>query len=388
MVEKPRLDPLNWRHFQNPAFDGVRQGLRNLTLKRRVGKCATMSSLNKKLQFFNALPAGATSDRVLARPEEALVIFDRKLKQLSPEFRKWVTRFPNRYEVQSGEALKRLEDFPKHALKLAQIAKDISPRSLTIIAIGGGSIGDFAGFFASVFKRGVGLVHVPTTWLSAIDSSHGGKTGLNLGTVKNQVGTFYPARRTTLIRSLLELQPQARLEEAMGELAKIAIIDGGAWTKRLTAPTSEVFWSALPSAIEAKMKVVKRDPFEIKGHRQILNLGHTIGHVLEGAHGWAHGRAVARGLYFTLDYSFQAGAITQPDYDRLEIFIRDRCGLKRENPQPLKSEVFVELLSADKKRAGKNTVTFIFIKKFGRVQRQAVVLRDLLNEARRQRMVR
>lgn len=246
-------------------------------------------------------------------PTSTLVIFDRRLETVSPAFRRWVRQFPYRYAVSSGEKLKQLRQFPVHFENIAEIAAPLTPRSMTVVAVGGGSVGDFAGFFASVYKRGVSLVHIPSTWLAAIDSSHGGKTALNNGRTKNQLGTFYPASQVLLERELLESQPSQRIQDGMGELGKIAIIDGGTWVRQLEASRlrgADLLWKFLKPAIQAKMKIVSRDPREQTGTRQILNLGHTVGHVFEAHYGWSHGHAVAQGLFFALDFALQRGDLS------------------------------------------------------------------------------
>ena len=183
------------------------------------------------------------------------------------------------YFVRSGEVLKDVADFPAHVLELHVLSEGISPKDLTFISLGGGSVGDFAGFVASIYKRGVSLIHVPTTWLSAIDSAHGGKTALNLAQAKNQIGTFYAAEQVWLVEDLLLQQPEARLQEAWGEIFKTALLDLSVWhsIQRMKKYDSKSLFAVMKILIAAKMKVVKKDPFEEAGHRHLLNLGHTVG---------------------------------------------------------------------------------------------------------------
>src|SRR6185295_5151716 len=114
-------------------------------------------------------------------------------------FRNWLKKFPCRYGVKSGESLKDLEKFPGHCKAILQMTEKIETRPLQLIAVGGGSVGDFAGFVASTLKRGVPLIHVPSTWLAAIDSTHGGKTALNVAGIKNQIGTFKQAEKIIVV---------------------------------------------------------------------------------------------------------------------------------------------------------------------------------------------
>lgn len=327
----------------------------------------------------------------IADPNQALVIYDQRLRQVSREFQSWLERFPFQYAVRSGESLKDLDAFAGHAKKISKIASSLPSRRMSVIAAGGGSVGDFAGFFASVYKRGVPLLHMPSTWLAAVDSSHGGKTALNVNGVKNQFGTFYPAERVLLVRSLLETQPVERAQEALAELAKIALIDGGDWTRELERArlkNERLIWKFLPFAIESKLKIVRRDPREVNGIRQVLNLGHTVGHVLESVHGWAHGRAVGQGLFFALEFSLNRKMLAVREAQRALTLLEGPCGLRRETPKPISERTFRSLLTQDKKREARDQVTFIFLKRIGKVERVPVPVDEIVHEARRQGLVR
>ncbi|MCB0368948.1 MAG: hypothetical protein KDD45_05710, partial [Bdellovibrionales bacterium] len=156
----------------------------------------------------------------------SILIYDKYL-QKNPSLNKWIEQFSFSLPVKAGENLKQLNQFEKHLLTLLKIVEKAKTKNITIVALGGGSLGDFAGFLASVFKRGVPLIHIPSTWLSAIDSSHGGKTALNVAGYKNQIGTFYPANKIYIIKNLLLTQPQVRLADSMGEVLKTILINGG-----------------------------------------------------------------------------------------------------------------------------------------------------------------
>ena len=140
-----------------------------------------------QLQFYSKWPSAQG-----LQPKRSLIIVDQKVRK-HPALQKWLQKFPFVYTVEAGETLKQIENFPGHIEKILKISQSISERPLQIICIGGGSVGDFAGFVASVFKRGVDLVQIPSTWLSAVDSAHGGKNALNSKSAKNQIGTFHPA---------------------------------------------------------------------------------------------------------------------------------------------------------------------------------------------------
>jgi 3-dehydroquinate synthase len=320
-------------------------------------------------------------------PDLTILIYDNILEKVSEEFRSFLGLFPIRFGVDSGEKLKSIESFSSFCEKLSRSGFDLPPRKITVLAAGGGSLGDFAGFFASVYKRGVRLVHLPTTWLAAIDSAHGGKTALNIGGAKNQIGTFYTADSTVLVRSILLAQGSDRVFDAMGELAKIALIDGGSWVSRLESSPlidADLLWKFLKPAIESKMKVVRRDPREEKGLRQVLNLGHTLGHVLESEMQMSHGAAVAQGLFFALEFSHQKRFLKDAAFERA-MCLMAQLGLAPHPPaQALSDMALTRRLLQDKKRDSQGEVTFIFLREVGRCERRSVPVSEIVAEARRQ----
>jgi len=324
------------------------------------------------------------------------LIFDRRLLRSVPGFRRWVGEFSASDGVTAGEPLKDLRAFPRHCERILRRTAGLSARRLTVVAVGGGSVGDFGGFVASVLKRGVRLVHVPTTWLAAIDSAHGGKTALNVSGGKNQIGTFYPADEIYIVSRVLEAQPAAREAEACGELAKIALLDGGTWVRRLekerpARDRAHLLLKYLPDAIGAKRAVVRRDPLEKTGARQILNLGHTLGHVLEAALGLSHGEAVAQGTFFALAWSRELGFLSARDEERAQHLLRDVLGLRPlvetgryRGPGSSRAR---RLLSLDKKKETAGQVTFIFLEAFGRARRRPVTADELLRAAQARKWI-
>lgn len=310
--------------------------------------------------------------------DSCVLIYDQILEK---KYKSWIRRFPRRMKVRSGEGLKDLTKFPKHMKEIVKLSQGISLKDIRIVAMGGGSVGDFAGFVASIYKRGVELIHIPTTWLSAIDSAHGGKTALNVGGVKNQVGTFYPASKIYLVKEVFQDQPTTRITEALGEYYKIGLIQGGQlWKKMCANPAidADFLWQLLPAMILAKMKVVQKDPLEQMGYRHILNLGHTIGHVLESELGLAHGSAVLYGLRFAHEFGLQKKLTKKiaeldwmlPTTSDLRLHLR-------------KVRNYEKLISADKKTAGKKQIRFVFITSPGNVFAKQVSISDVLKEWKR-----
>ena len=345
------------------------------------------------VHFTTSLPNAAMLRRWLKAPKETrfLIIFDRKLKPKG-QFSKWLLQFPFRYGVAAGEKLKDLEQFSHHVHRLDRMVKAVPTKNLVVVAVGGGSVGDFAGFFASIYKRGVGLVHLPSTWLAAIDSAHGGKTALNLGGAKNQIGSFYPANCVVLCRQLLSTQSPALHAAAFAELYKVALIAGGALYRQtigLPHLQTDSLWKVLPRAVAAKQRIVKIDPLEKKGFRQVLNLGHTVGHALESFYDIPHGMAVALGIRFAIQWGQHRGTtskatckeVVQELDERLELAKFERRLRKKKR---IPSMTLKRLLQRDKKLVASNEVTFVFLDRIGKARREKVKVASVLREMRRQ----
>jgi 3-dehydroquinate synthetase len=349
-----------------------------------------MSRLRRvsKLQELKSGPRGLD-------PNRSIVMIDARVARL-PGVKAWLSAFPFRRVLRAGEDLKTLSSFQREVEFWQSRWGAKLSRDFRVVAIGGGSVGDFAGFVASVYWRGLQLIHVPTTWLAALDSAHGGKTALNVGGAKNQIGSFHPAEEVILLRELLAAQPPARAIEARGELLKMALLDGGAWTQPVRAAYEREFrgeqpkavqdvanwekliWKCLPSVVEAKLRVVRRDPREQTGVRQILNLGHTWGHVLEAAHNWSHGRCVELGLhfadeYFSSDFCAEAHRRVQRVLPRLPQAAKSRVKVTR-------AEALARL-ARDKKRSGSEHVVMIQALAWGKARRVRVELRSILDFA-------
>ena len=295
------------------------------------------------------------------------------------------------YCVSAGEPLKELDSFPAHVQKILNLGANLARSRMTVVAVGGGSVGDFAGFVASILRRGVRLVHIPSTWLAALDSSHGGKTALNVKKLKNAIGTFYPADQIFICEEILKNQNIRRAEEAAGELAKIAILSGESWVDRLRSDKTDLqkrMWKYLPQAIEAKYSILEKDPFDLNGIRAVLNLGHTFGHVIEAARGVAHGLAVAQGLHFALKWSLQRDLLAVEEYFEISFFLRESLGLPcwvdSGKWRPIREKEALKFLVQDKKRVSKEKIQFIFVKGWGKTNCQPITVREILKEARRQ----
>ena len=347
--------------------------------------------LGSQLHFCKQLPPASRLGR------DALLLCDRKLCTSLPQFKKWTNGFPAVYSVAAGEKLKNIDRFPAHIKAIFRQIKHLNPKKLIIVVVGGGSLGDFGGFVASILKRGLPLIHIPTTWLAAIDSCHGGKTALNVGKGKNQIGTFYNAKEIFIVKEILMQEPMNRIQEAGAELAKIALIDGRSWIKPLekSGPfTTQLLWDLLPDAIESKMRIVRRDPFEKKGERAVLNLGHTLGHLLELSVGLPHGQAVAQGLFFSLDWSLRRGMLSSQEHHRANNLLKNTLSFlplneterfKNKAPRAGRAR---EILLQDKKRSSQRELSFVFLKGIGKPVRLSIPTEEILSEMLRQKWIR
>lgn len=337
--------------------------------------------MNTKLKFFEKVPSVKNQD-------SAILIYDKFLVRI-PAVKKWIETFPQRHAVASGENLKNIEQLPTH---LNQLIK-FSASSHKVYVLGGGSVGDFGGFIASIFKRGLPVVQIPTTWLSALDSAHGGKTALNVSGFKNQIGTFHFPEEVWIIKSLLEAQPPVRLFEASGEFMKTAMIGGESYLKKLQKwnwKSGKIVWADLKSFIAIKYKIAKLDPFEKKGIRYQLNLGHTIGHVWEAHFGIPHGIAIFHGLLFDIAWSVQLKMLNPLRSFQLMdempwSYVWDQEFEKKTDLKiyGLSEAKLRSYLTKDKKNKN-GMINFTFIEKPGKIIIKKVSIEDVLREYRRQ----
>ena len=227
-----------------------------------------------------------------------------------------------------GERHKRMAQVERLATEMAKAGAD---RSSLLIAFGGGVIGDVGGFLSAIYMRGIDYIQVPTTLLSQVDSSVGGKTGVNLQTGKNLVGCFYPPQEVVADIALLHTLPQRELRAGIYESIKAGLIRDAALFRFIESHREALdqgdpasLEKMIAASIRMKAEVVNEDEREF-GVRMILNFGHTIGHAIEAATGYRallHGEAVAWGMIAALDISRQRNLLTAEAVRRIEGLIR------------------------------------------------------------------
>jgi len=245
-------------------------------------------------------------------------------------------------------------------------------RDATVLALGGGVVGDIAGFAAACYQRGIGYAQIPTTLLAQVDSSVGGKTGVNHPGGKNLIGAFYQPRAVITDTDVLATLPDRQLKSGLAEVIKYGCVWDPLlfdWVDRniakLLARDAEALGYAIGRSCEIKATVVARDEREHE-LRAILNFGHTFGHAIEAATGYEkylHGEAVGLGMLIAADLSLRLGLIDATLKERLRDIL-SRTGLPVEAPRIGAAKAF-ELMQMDKKVLA-GTVRLVLLEKLGR----------------------
>jgi 3-dehydroquinate synthase len=273
--------------------------------------------------------------------------------------------------VEDGEQAKGFATLDRvvDALLAARLGRDG-----LVVALGGGVVGDLAGFAAAVYQRGVALLQVPTTLLAQVDSSVGGKTAINHARGKNMIGAFHQPCAVITDLATLDTLPDRELRAGLAEVIKHGVALDAAfvdWLEgnmdALLARDRRALSYAIRRSCELKAAIVAQDERE-SGVRALLNLGHTFGHAIETATGfgpWLHGEAVAAGMVMAARLSSRAGMLALRDAERIEALIA-RAGLPTHAPK-LAPERWRELIAVDKKSAG-GRVRFVLLEAVGRAK--------------------
>lgn len=268
-----------------------------------------------------------------------------------------------------GEAHK---DWPTLNLIFDGLLGERCDRSTTLIALGGGVVGDMVGFAAASYQRGVPFIQVPTTLLSQVDSSVGGKTAINHPLGKNMIGAFYQPRLVLADIATLNTLPDRELKAGLAEVIKYGLIRDLPFLEwieanldRLLARDADALAEAVERSCRNKAEVVAADETE-QGERATLNLGHTFGHAIETGLGygeWLHGEAVAAGAVMAAELSHRLGWITEADVARVRR-IHERAGLPVKGA-PLGADRYLELMAHDKK-VSDGTLRLVLLKAIGK----------------------
>jgi 3-dehydroquinate synthase len=281
-------------------------------------------------------------------------------------------------QAKSWQTLNRIFD----ALLTARCGRDT-----LIVALGGGVVGDLAGFAAAIYQRGIDFVQVPTTLLAQVDSSVGGKTAINHAAGKNMIGAFHQPLAVIADVSTLDTLPERELRAGLAEVIKHGLALDEAFTRwlegnieKLVARDRVALSYAVRRSCELKAAIVATDERE-SGVRALLNFGHTFGHAIESGAGygaWLHGEAIAAGMVMASELSQRIGNIQKSDVARVRDLLR-RAGLPVAGPA-LSPERMLELMAVDKK-AAKGRVRFIVLEAIGRAALRGDLAEPAIREA-------
>jgi 3-dehydroquinate synthase len=285
---------------------------------------------------------------------------------------------PDGEQAKGWDSLERVVD----ALLAARCGRDT-----LIVALGGGVVGDLAGFAAAVYQRGVAFLQVPTTLLAQVDSSVGGKTAINHARGKNMIGAFHQPRAVICDVATLGTLPERELRAGIAEVIKHGLaldLEFVQWLERdierLVAREPAALAYAVRRSCELKAAIVAADEREA-GVRALLNFGHTFGHAIEAGTGygtWLHGEAIAAGMVMAAELSARAGALARQDVERVRKLLR-RAGLPVTGPA-LSGERLLELMALDKKSA-RGRVRFVLLSSIGKAELRGDVDQRLVSEA-------
>jgi len=235
-------------------------------------------------------------------------------------------------------------------------------RKTTLVAVGGGATTDFAAFAASVYKRGMRLVLVPTTLLSAVDSAIGGKTAVNF-VAKNTVGTFYPAEEVVIVRDFFKTLSGQQIASGKAEIIKLALIKGGRLAEMVSNAEDLLSEEALTLAILGKYEIVSTDFTDTLEKRIILNWGHTFGHAIELYYSLPHGLAVAAGMVLVQEWAAIAGAKEVFPARELEKLLQ-KHGVENDLQKYRNENKWRKFIMLDKKR-NLDRISMVYLKKTG-----------------------
>ncbi|MGB5259213.1 MAG: 3-dehydroquinate synthase, partial [Gammaproteobacteria bacterium] len=260
-------------------------------------------------------------------------------------------------------------------------------RGCTLVALGGGVVGDITGFAAASYQRGIAFLQVPTTLLAQVDSSVGGKTGVNHPLGKNMIGAFHQPGCVLIDTDTLDTLDDRQLAAGLAEVIKYGLIYDAnffVWLENnitaLKARDKTVLATAIERSCSIKAEIVAADERE-SGRRALLNLGHTFGHAIETGTGygnWLHGEAVAVGILMAADLSARHGWLDRTDVQRTKAILQ-QAGLPTEPPTTMGEQQFMELMAVDKKVVD-GGLRLVLLKRIGEAFVTADFQPDLLSK--------
>ena len=269
--------------------------------------------------------------------------------------------------LRHGERSKNAKNYLRIINVLAESA---FTREDTVVAFGGGVIGDIAGFAASTYMRGITLIAVPTTLLAFVDSSVGGKTAIDLAAGKNLCGTFYQPSAVYINTAFLSLLPRKEIKNGLGEVIKYAFLSDTVCKKDIKILDENLIYKCL----KIKRDIVEKDERE-SNERALLNLGHTVGHAIEKLSGYKlpHGACVAKGIAAAIVVSEKLFSLDSATVNKMNALLK--IG-KHDLNNPYSAEEISAQITADKKRQG-DSVKFVALKDIGKPEIVKITVSDL-----------
>ncbi|MEC7833116.1 MAG: 3-dehydroquinate synthase [Pseudomonadota bacterium] len=319
------------------------------------------SDILKKINYLNYI---RNKDVVIITNKTVANLYLKKVKNALKNFT------VDSYVIPDGERFKNIETLKKIHNFLIKKNYD---RQLTIIALGGGVIGDLSGFASDTFLRGVDLIHIPTTLLAQVDSSIGGKTGINHKNGKNLIGSFKHPNAIIIDTSFLSTLPKKQFISGLAEVVKYGIISNKPFLKWLNKNCSRILnynekdlLKIVSVSAREKISIVKKDEKE-KNIRAFLNFGHTLGHAIESTKnykGILHGEAISIGMVFAAAISVEKSTLTISDFNLITETIQN-LNLPISLPKKVSINKIINHLNFDKKKKqGKNN--FVLLKSIGK----------------------
>ncbi len=330
--------------------------------------------IGKSLENYNLCEYSSSHQFLIVTHKNLHDLYSSKLRFSSP-----IDIEINWCFIEEGEIHKANDSLQK---VLSQAIKLKYRRNSCFIAFGGGVIGDITGFAASIYQRGVELIQIPTTILSQVDSSIGGKTAINHPLGKNMIGTFYQPNAVVIDTSLLETLPKSELVSGLAEVIKYALINDAPFfdwldaniDNLLTRDTSAINY-AVNKSCKHKQAIVEVDEKE-KGVRALLNLGHTFGHALEALTNYEkylHGEAISIGMVIASEVSKRMSLITQEEHNKIVVILK-KAGLpvSIDSSLGISIDSLINQLFLDKKNVKSSALKTILLKGIGK----AFILED------------
>ncbi|MFH0875256.1 MAG: 3-dehydroquinate synthase [archaeon] len=289
------------------------------------------------------------SESISAEKSKIAIIADANVAKL---YAKYFLKIKNSH-LFSFEAGEKSKNRNTKAMLEDSLLKERYGKDSLIVALGGGVTGDLAGFGAATYMRGISYIQVPTTFLAMIDSSVGGKTGVNTRHGKNLIGAIYQPKAVYIDPIFLDTLPVKEFKSGLGELVKYGLLNKDffyyieKYSKEIIEKNPDVIMQVIKKSCQIKARIVKKDEKE-KSLRQILNLGHTIGHAIEQASGYklSHGECVAIGLYIEAKISNKLGYLEEHDLTRIKELLKQFGLISSKKIEPKK---IMQYLSLDKK---------------------------------------